>query len=57
MPSFTHTTPCEDRDFKEWRPWRVEVLSLLRYETHDIAGRLRPVGHLSLTAGLWAEKS
>ncbi len=34
--------------------WSVEELSLLRYETHDIAGPLKPVGRLNLTTGLWA---
>ncbi|RMB61867.1 2'-5' RNA ligase family protein [Tessaracoccus antarcticus] len=35
------------------RSWSVGELSLLRYETHDIAGRLEPVGRLDLTHGTW----
>lgn len=34
-------------------PWLVNALSLLRYETHDIAGPLEPVGRLDLTSGQW----
>ncbi|MEO7586463.1 MAG: 2'-5' RNA ligase family protein [Arachnia sp.] len=34
-------------------PWRVGALSLLRYETHDIAGALEVVGRLDLTDGTW----
>ncbi len=33
--------------------WKVSELSLLRYETHDIAGPLQPVGGLDLLTGRW----
>ncbi len=34
--------------------WQVSRLSLLRYETHDIAGRLEPIGHVGLGDGQWS---
>lgn len=33
--------------------WTVPEMSLLRYETHDIAGPLEPVGRLNLISGDW----
>ncbi len=35
------------------RGWQVHSLSLLRYETSDIAGGLTPVGSLDLAHGRW----
>lgn len=37
--------------------WRVGALSLMRYETHDIAGELEPVGRLDLSGGVWTPAS
>ncbi len=34
--------------------WQVSELSLMRYETHDIAGPLEPVGHMGLADGRWS---
>lgn len=39
------------------RIWQVPRLSLLRYETHDIAGRLEPVGSLDLALSRWTHAS
>lgn len=36
------------------RSWQVPELSLMRYETHDIGGRLEPVGRLNRTSGRWS---
>ena len=36
------------------RTWQVSMLSLLRYETHDIAGPLEPVGQIDLITGHWS---
>lgn len=33
--------------------WQVNELSLLRYETRDIAGPLEPVGTFNLSTGAW----
>lgn len=35
--------------------WRVSDVSLLRYETHDIAGALETVGRLNLHDGTWLQ--
>lgn len=39
------------------RAWNAPRLSLLRYDTHDIAGPLEQVGSLDLTLGRWSPGS